>query len=293
MFLAYNQNIPNVEERILGNLSPSDLINTKRASRDWAMSVRRYIQQMGAKRKSDLLEEALWQPTSTYATVKLPCHIRDLTVNDSGEVYILGEESIIQLDPVSLKVKRSMMLDDGAIQTIQEERLIGNETFLFANNDGSQFVIRRFRKGTFKSVSSFGLKCDKSKSGDVLTREDPTDDLLLLSRNKDVVGLPMLQSSKVVPKCDGTSIRVLTSKCRCEFHKMKKPLGASDIVRLPNGTYLFAKKIHMRDRLREGGKTRVVLRQSGVQLSEVPQFWMSEIALLCTTSSQNPGPVYI
>ena len=260
MFLAYNQNIPNVEERILGNLSPSDLINTKRASRDWAMSVRRYIQQMGAKRKSDLLEEALWQPTSTYATVKLPCHIRDLTVNDSGEVYILGEESIIQLDPVSLKVKRSMMLDDGAIQTMQEERLIGNETFLFANNDGSQFVIRRFRKGTFKSVSSFGLKCDKSKSGDVLTREDPTDDLLLLSRNKDVVGLPMLQSSKVVPKCDGTSIRVLTSKCRCEFHKMKKPLGASDIVRLPNGTYLFAKKIHMRDRLREGGKTRVILR---------------------------------
>ena len=207
MFLAYNKNIPNVEDRILGNLSPRDLVNTKRVCRDWAMSVRRYIQQMGARRKSDLLEEALWQPISTYATVKLPCHVRDLTVSDSGAVYILGDESILQLDPVTFRVKRSMMLDASAIQTLQEERLIGNETFLFANQDGSQFVIRRLAKGTSKIVVSFGLKCDKSKSGDMLTRESPTDDLLLLSRNQDVVGLPMLQMSKVVPKCDGTAIR--------------------------------------------------------------------------------------
>ena len=108
MFLAYNKNIPLVEDRILGNLSPRDLVNTKRVSRDWAMSVQRYIQQMGAKRKSDLLERALLQPTSTYATVKLPCHVRDLAVNDNGEVYILGDESIVQLDPVSLKVKRTV-----------------------------------------------------------------------------------------------------------------------------------------------------------------------------------------
>ena len=59
MFLAYNKNLPNVEDCILGNLSPRDLVNTKRVSRDWAMSVRRYIQQMGAKRKSDFLEEVL------------------------------------------------------------------------------------------------------------------------------------------------------------------------------------------------------------------------------------------
>ena len=260
MFLAYNKNLPNVEDCILGNLSPRDLVNTKRVSRDWAMSVRRYIQQMGAKRKSDLLERALLQPTSTYATVKLPCHVRDLAVNDNGEVYILGDDSIVQLDPVTLKVKRSMMLDPSALQILQEERLIGNEAFLFANKDGSQFVIRRLRKGTYKTVSSFGVKCDESKSGDMLTRDSPTDDLCLLSRNKDVVGLPMLESSKVVPKCDGTSIRVLISKCRCQIHKLKKPLGASDIVRLPNGTYIFAKKIHMRKRLREGGKTRVILR---------------------------------
>ena len=235
MFLAYNKSIPQVDDIILHNLGPRDLVNAKGVCRDWAMSVRRYIGRMGTKKTSDLIEEAFRQPVSTYATVKLPHTVRDLTVNDRGDVYILGDESITQLDPVNLQVKGSIMLD-----TMAENDGYVNGFFLYANTDGSQFVIRRTFKGHSKTVVSYGLKYDQSKSVDQLTRAITEDEM---RRNKDVIGLPMRYSGKGVPKCRGSGLDIFTNTCRCPLHKTKKALGASDLVRLPNGACLYAKEI--------------------------------------------------
>ena len=240
MFLAYNKSIPLVEDCILDKLGPRDLVHTKRVCRDWATSVRRYIGQMGANRTGGLLEQSFCLPVWTYATVKLPYPVRDLTVNNRGDVYILGDESITQLDPVTLLVKRCTGLDKRLAEKDSNE----NELFLYANKDGSQFVIRTTTKGSTRVLIGYGLKYDKSKSEDKLTREKtPTDDLCLMRRNDDVVGLPMRFSAKGVAECRGSGFNVFTSTCLCQLHKMKKRLGASDLIRLPNGTCIFAKEI--------------------------------------------------
>ena len=232
MFLAYNKSIPLVEDCILDRLGPRDLVNTKRVCMDWAKSVRRYIGQIGTKRTSDLMEQALLKPVSTYATVKLPYPVRDLTVNDRGELYILGDESITQLDHVNFRVKRRI------------ENCFSNDShtkgfFLYANTDGSEFVIRKIQD--FCLVST-GVQYDESKSDRLLTR-NITKDLLLMRRNEEVFGLPIPHTSKGETECRGSDLEILNNRCLCRFHKMKKRLGASDLVRLPNGSCIFAKEI--------------------------------------------------
>ena len=72
MFLAYKKNIPKVEALIFDRLGPRDLVSSKQVCKGWAMAVRRYIRQLDAAKKSDLMGEAFLEPVHTYATVTLP-----------------------------------------------------------------------------------------------------------------------------------------------------------------------------------------------------------------------------
>ena len=121
MFKTYRRNLPEMEDRILDELGPRDLVSAKQVCRDWCTVVRRYVgQQQGASRIPSLMEQAFFEPVKTYATVKLPFPVRDLTINDKkrktkkrqqGDVFILGEKGIVQLNATTLQVVKRMDIE--------------------------------------------------------------------------------------------------------------------------------------------------------------------------------------
>ena len=124
MFQAFNRDLPQVEERILDMLGPKDLISAKQVCKDWAETVRRFTGLLEGLKKSyflDALSGESFDPVSVYATVKTPMRVRGLTINKSKEVYIIGETKIIQLDPSSLQVKRSVKANNTSLSKLEND----------------------------------------------------------------------------------------------------------------------------------------------------------------------------
>ena len=211
MFHVHMKNIPHVEDIILNDLGPRDLVKAKQVSKGWAYAVRRYVGQLSKERTSDLLEKAFLEPVQTHVTVKLPQKVMDLTINDNNKVFILGEKSILQLNPVNFHVSRNLVLerskDAGDCGNDIEGRWI-----LFASKTGRNFQVKNKRHT---------LKFRISGSGDILK----------------YVGIAAGRSNNGNDEVIGT--RILPRKLPQRLD-LRKGLQASDIIQLPNGIYMCA-----------------------------------------------------
>ena len=147
MFLAYKRTFPKVECLIFDQLGPRDLVRSKQVCKGWAMAVRRCFGQLGSKRKSDLMEEAFLEPIQTYATVTLPSsypgrpsNVRDLTINDMKEVYVLGDGCIMQFDSANFKVSKTMSVDT-IPRWVDHKKNPKAEMRIYASQNGKYFEV--------------------------------------------------------------------------------------------------------------------------------------------------------
>ena len=124
MFQPFNQDLPQVEERILKMLGPRDLISAMQVCKDWEEAVRRFTGRLEGLKKCyfwDSLSEVSFDSVKIYATLKTPMRVRELTINKSKEVYIIGEKRIIQLDPINLQTQRSVNVNDTSLCELQND----------------------------------------------------------------------------------------------------------------------------------------------------------------------------
>jgi len=221
MFHAYMRNIPELEDIILTNLGPRDLVNAKQVSKGWAGAVRRYVGQLQNKNKkqlertSDLMEQAFLEPVQMHATVKLPQKVRDLTINGNGKVFILGEESIMELDTCNFHVIKNMVLERkkdvrGRELLWDRENKVEGPWLLFAGKTGRQFQLKNHRHT---------LKFKTSRAPGILNYVGIAG---RSNGNGEVIGtriLPRFLPLRVDPRTG---------------------LQASDVIQLPNGIYMCA-----------------------------------------------------
>ena len=105
-------------------LGPKDLISAKQVCKDWSEAVRRFAGRFEGLKKCyflDALSGEPFDPVSFYATVKTPMRVRGLTINKSKEVYVIGGKKIIQLDPSSLQVKRSVKANNTSLSKLEND----------------------------------------------------------------------------------------------------------------------------------------------------------------------------
>ena len=90
---------------------------------------------MNAEKTDALMTEAFLEPVRVCVMAKLPEIVQDLTITRSGEVYILGDDSIMQLDTTDFHVRKSMEFDN--VLWCSE-----NEMHLSAKKGGEKFELR-------------------------------------------------------------------------------------------------------------------------------------------------------
>ena len=100
-----------MERLIFDCLGPRDLVKAKQVCKHWAISVKRYISQLDANRTSDLMKRAFLKPLTSFVIIQVPQTFRDLTINNTKEIYILGDDKVMQLDSVNFQVKKTMMFE--------------------------------------------------------------------------------------------------------------------------------------------------------------------------------------
>ena len=112
MFPLGDRDLPHVEHMILSYVGPRDLVNAKLVSKKWHQGVRRYLNHLKTSHKDGelkrLLRKSLLEPVTFFATIALPRPMRDLCVNARKEVYVLSDESVIELDINKLHVAKEM-----------------------------------------------------------------------------------------------------------------------------------------------------------------------------------------
>ena len=168
MFKTYRRNLPEMEDRILDELGPRDLVSAKQVCRDWCIVVRRYVRQQGASKVPFLMEQAFLEPVKTYATVKLPFPVRDLTINDKkrktkkrqqGDVYILGEKGIVQLNAATLQVVKRMDIEVSEEDTrefpwIAKDEALNGDMHVNVGRTGRDFEVKINRSPTLRYKTS-------------------------------------------------------------------------------------------------------------------------------------------
>ena len=134
-----------MERLIFDCLGPRDLVKAKQVCKHWAISVKRYISQLDANRTSDLMKRAFLKPLTSFVIIQVPQTFRDLTINNRKEIYILGDDKVMQLDSVNFQVKKTMMFEwreEDYLERIKRQEIgYGNCLRIFANKDGSRFSI--------------------------------------------------------------------------------------------------------------------------------------------------------
>ena len=209
MFLAHKRNLPHVEDQILERLGPRDLVAAKQASKGWATAVQRYIEQLDPERTSDLMTEAFLEPVQVYAIVKLPQTVRDLSITQGKEVYILGDDCVIQLDAADFHVRKCLLLDK--ILWCHE-----NEVLISAHKNGRQFEVGC--KGCWPIRYSWSGRTQR-----------------LMDKGA--------KASGVITKTKAVGIRIsdrTVKMSKKHLENLQRGLSATDIASLANGFLLFS-----------------------------------------------------
>ena len=104
--------MPDVEHKILSYVGPRDLVNAKLVSKKWYQGVRRYLNHLKTSNKDEelrrLLRKSLLEPVTCFVTINLPRQKRDLCVNAGKELFILSDESVMELDIGNLHVAKEL-----------------------------------------------------------------------------------------------------------------------------------------------------------------------------------------
>ena len=112
MFPLGDRDLPEVEQKILSYVGARDLVNAKLVSKKWLQGVKRFMDHMKTSKKDEeikrLLRNSLLEPVDLFATINLPRVKRDLYVNAQGEVFVLSDQCIMELDLNKLQVAREM-----------------------------------------------------------------------------------------------------------------------------------------------------------------------------------------
>ena len=105
--------MPSVEHKILSYMGPRDLLSAKLTCKKWHQGVGRYLKHLRtSNREMRLLRKALLEPVPCFATISLPRPMRDLCTKAGKDVYILSDDSVIEVDVNKLQVAKMSFPSD-------------------------------------------------------------------------------------------------------------------------------------------------------------------------------------
>ena len=213
-----------MEKHIFDMLGPRELVEAKQVCKGWAMAVRRYTGLVDVRRTSDLMEMAFFEPVPIYAVVNLSQTVRDLTINKNKEVYVLGNDNIIQLDTLNFNMNKTMVFEK---REDQKENPVTPKhggwwchLNLYCSSDGCKFLVEGF-------YNFHICEYKKSKSSEVLkyVAKTPLPIAHRMRRNAYVV------DAKIISK---------TSRDPNLRQFLKQKVGALSIIELAHNIYLVS-----------------------------------------------------
>ena len=144
-----NRNLPTVTEKILLNLGPRDLVGAKLVNKDWHSNIKSYINHHKSNEclKRSILTKAFYEvdQVTCFATIKLPYKGRALTVNSSNEVYILGNEALLQIDIDNLIIKAEIPFVDTYVENWKSIGIDGilshNKKYNFNGSENAEILV--------------------------------------------------------------------------------------------------------------------------------------------------------
>ena len=173
-----NRNLPTVTEKILLNLGPRDLVGAKLVNKEWHSNIKSYINHHKSNDclKRSILTKAFYEvdQVSCFATIKLPYKGRALTVNSSDEVYILGNEALLQIDINNLNIKAEIPFAQtyvenwksyGRLSNSKKYKFNGTEhTEISVSPDKSELQVKQFvAMSSYESASKYFYDIKDSK----------------------------------------------------------------------------------------------------------------------------------
>ena len=236
MFTPQKRDLPLVEKHILDMLGPRELVKAKQVGKQWATAVRRYVDHADANRISNLMEMAFFEPVPIYAVVDLGQTVRDLTINENKEVYVLGNVSVIQLDTEDFNMNKTMWLemrkDPNESPTIPRPRrgFYWGHLTLYCSNDGRKFEVDGF-------YNWIVYEYKKRKSSEVLR---------FVSRRRwhkpeDCKSNPKVVDTKIVSKTRrDPNLRQLLAEKLGFCARPGEPADLQTFVELASNTYLVS-----------------------------------------------------
>ena len=95
------------------------------------------------------MEMAFSEPVPIYAVVDLGQSVRDLTINENKQVYVLGDDNIVQLNTENFNRNKTMMLEKRANEEENIRGFAPNPRYgdrwarlrLYCSDDGSKFEV--------------------------------------------------------------------------------------------------------------------------------------------------------
>ena len=150
MFTHHKRDLPHVEKHILDMLGPRELVKAKQVCKRWATAVRRYVGHADATRISDLMEMAFFEPVPIYGVLDLGQTVRDLTVNENKEVYVLHDYCVVQLDTKDFYRNKGIFLgyprDPSEQPSLPRPRrgIYWAHLNLYCSSDGCKFEVEGF-----------------------------------------------------------------------------------------------------------------------------------------------------
>ena len=143
-----NRNLPAVTEKILSNLGPRDLVGAKLVNKEWHSNIKSYINHHKSNEclKRNILTKAFYEvdQVTCFATIKLPYKGRALTINSSDEVYILGNEALLQIDIDNLIIKAEIPFVDTYVENWKRKSfgiLSHNKKYNFNGSENTEILV--------------------------------------------------------------------------------------------------------------------------------------------------------
>ena len=144
MFSPTGRDIPQVDNMILSQLSPRELVRSKRVSKAWHMAIKRYIKYLQDTQHEvmkQMFQESLVQKVPCFAEIKLPRNVVAITVHDKTDVYILSGGSIKHFDLMDISFKPELTFVSPGPWHYQR---IHTTFSLSISSDGQQFTVKEF-----------------------------------------------------------------------------------------------------------------------------------------------------